>query len=133
MSTTNQTKKRYAVKSGSRESIENTRQAIAHREEFKTGGALHGTKDVYFEGRLRGATLDRFWADRRLIDYAVMSYGTPIAWHVQGTGEGRWVVVGDKFSATTTSHQSAVLSAMRLLALESGHQEFETITMHGSI
>ncbi len=145
--------KRYAVRSGPRESVENTRQAIAHREEFETSGALRGTHAIYFEGELRGASLDRFWQDRKRIDYAVISYKTPIAWHVQTCGcnlsadgksghwsacdpedqKGRWVVVGDKFSVTTTHHQSAVLSAMRLLALESGYQEFETITMHGSI
>lgn len=148
--TSTNTKKRYAVRSGSRESIENTRQAIANREEFETSGALRGTHAIYFEGKLRGASLDKFWRDRSRIDYAVISYRTPIAWHVQTCGchlsadgksghfsacdpedqKGRWVVVGDKFTYTTTTHQSAVLAAMRLLGQD---QEFETITMNGSI
>lgn len=81
--TSTNTKKRYAVRTGSRESIENTRQAIANREEFETSGALRGTHAVYFEGKLHGASLDKFWRDRSRIDYAVISYKTPIAWHVQ--------------------------------------------------
>lgn len=103
-------RKRYAVKSGSRQSIQNTRDAIRSREDFATSGALYGRQRLDTGwGHLRGAAQDRFIADRASIDYVVVSYRTPIAWHLT---DGAWVVVTDKFSPTTTSHQSAVSSAL---------------------
>lgn len=102
--------KRYAVKSGSRESIQNTRDAIRACERFKTSGSLYGSESIDTGwGRLLGDAKERFIADRATIDYIVVSYGTPIAWH---TTAGDWVLVEQRFSVTTGSHQSTVRAAL---------------------
>jgi hypothetical protein len=48
--------------------------------------------------------------DARRIRYVVYSYATPIAW-VRENGE--WVVPAEKYSATTSRHQSIVRMAVR--------------------
>lgn len=101
--------KRYAVNSGSREAINNTRRAIRNREEFETSGALRGTTLTTVHcGMLGRKARDAYVDELSTIDYAVFSYRTPIAWH---TPDG-WTVVTDKFSPTTISHQSAVTAAL---------------------
>lgn len=89
-----------------------TATAIRDREDFKTSGSLEAfnlpsTSGFYHSGgRLRGADLDQYNADKADIDYVVMSYATPIAWHVRNeTTEGRWHRVAQKFSVTTSKHQ----------------------------
>lgn len=86
-------------------------QVIANREDFRTSGALYGEScslGRYDSGRLSGADLDKFYADCRDISYVVMSYATPIAWYVtpSETVKGGWHKVAQKFSVTTTKHQS---------------------------
>lgn len=100
----------YAVKSGSMKSRQNTRDAIAERRTFKTGGALRGSAIVQLShtGQLSGDALDSYWQSVNSIDYVVYSYATPIAWH----DDKGWKVVQDKFSVTTTLHQSAVSQAL---------------------
>jgi hypothetical protein len=105
----NTTPKRYSVKTGSRESIQNTRDAIRACEPFKTSGSFYGSKSLDTGwGRLATDAKDRFITDRAEIDYVVVSYSTPIAWHTP-TG---WVLVEQKFSPTTGSHQSTLLAAL---------------------
>lgn len=41
--------------------------------------------------------------------YVVFSYGTPIAWRIDG---GEWYVVAQKFSVTTSKHQGLVRRAV---------------------
>ena len=107
---------RYAVKSGSRQSIENTRTAIYYRKPFKTSGALEGVSgNPGYIGRLNSTAREAYFRDANNIDYVVLSYSTPIAWH---TSAGKWVVVGQKFSVTTTSHQSAVRQALMPVDVE---------------
>lgn len=81
--------KSFAVKSGSRQSVQNTRDAIANRESFKTSGALRGEKfgDLYY----------------------VYSYHAIIARHTPAEG---WIVPTRKYSQTTSMHQSAVRLAL---------------------
>lgn len=90
-----------------------TRYAIAgsaHRADalalrpFTTSGTLSGVRDPWTAGRLRGHAERAFYADRNRIDYAILSYLTPIAWH---TPDG-WTVVEDTFSITTSRHQNAI-------------------------
>lgn len=83
-----------------------TAEAIRDREDFRTSGALYGEErnvGVYDRGYLSGPDLDRFVEDCGDITYVVVSYNTPIAWYVPGKG---WHVVAQKFSRTTTKHQS---------------------------
>lgn len=84
---------------------------LADRAPFKTSGSLYGTPTDFFSaGRLRGHALRTFWADRDNMDYAVYSYGTPIAWHVKATDTvpAHWASVVDPFSVTTSKHKLAL-------------------------
>ena len=85
---------------------------IATRQEF-TASALSGV-NVNAQGlsgafgRLDAQEFARIKQDETRIDYAVYSYGTPIAWHY---AEG-WYVVEQKFSVTTSKHQNYVRRAI---------------------
>jgi hypothetical protein len=50
-----------------------------------------------------GSALDRFKADDERIRYVVKSYATPIAWRLD---DGSWVIPAEKYSRTTSKHQS---------------------------
>lgn len=84
-----------------------TAEAIRDREDFRTSGALYGESTgalgTYDSGRLSGPDLHQFRLDCRDIDYVVWSYRTPIAWHKT---DGAWHKVSQKFSSTTSKHQS---------------------------
>jgi hypothetical protein len=86
---------------------------IATRQEF-TASALSGV-NVNAQGlsgafgRLDAQEFARIKQDETRIDYAVYSYGTPIAWHIDG---GEWYVVEQKFSVTTSKHQNYVRRAV---------------------
>lgn len=74
------------------------------------GGHIHEPR------QLKGYTLNT-WVNDGLtnhVDYVVWSYAEPIAWHVSD-GEDHWVVVHDKFSSTTSRHQSIVRDAMSMV------------------
>jgi len=85
---------------------------IATRQEF-TASALSGV-NVNEQGlsgafgRLDAQEFAQIKQDETRIDYAVYSYGTPIAWH---TAEG-WYVVSQKFSVTTSKHSNYVRRAI---------------------
>jgi hypothetical protein len=107
--------KQFSVKSGKREHVENTRAAIRNLEEFKTRGGLLGTgANWHGSGKLSGPDLKQWERDVNDIDYVVYSYSTPIAWHVAELppGTGRWYGVSQRFSQTTSTHQSVVAYAL---------------------
>lgn len=86
-----------------------TATAIRDREPFVTSGALRGEKrerpgEYIYAGRLNGTESAALYEDRMIvgIDYVVLSYSTPIAWH---RVDGTWHVVDQKFSPTTGKHQ----------------------------
>jgi|Laugrefa1bdmlbdn_1035148.scaffolds.fasta_scaffold02141_14 hypothetical protein len=83
-----------------REAIE----AIANREDFYASALMghSGRSNTY--GMLNPEEIEKYEAVRDSIDYVVMSYRTPIAWH---SSEG-WYVVSQKFSVTTSKHQNYV-------------------------
>lgn len=90
--------------------------AIRTLTPFRTHGALEGTDKVpYYAGRLTGTALANYTegTDERLIDYVVLSYSTPIAWHMPGIG---WTYVDRDFSPTTGRHQYAVRAALHGLS-----------------
>jgi hypothetical protein len=93
----------------------NADRAISRCETFRAS-ALSATLEVPGAGRLDGADRERFDADRDVIVYAVMSYGTPIAWL---TPRG-WHVVTQRFSVTTSRHQSVTLRGVREWCERSG-------------
>jgi hypothetical protein len=71
------------------------------------GGTVDAfARDCYgcTRGRLAGADLDQWSADIDDVDYVITSFATPIAWH---TSRG-WHLVDQRFSPTTSGHQSQV-------------------------
>jgi hypothetical protein len=79
---------------------------IATRQEF-TASALKGVNVnerglLGGFGRLNADDFAQFKQVETGVDYLVMSYDTPIAWH---STEG-WYVVSQKFSVTTSKHQN---------------------------
>jgi len=81
--------KTYAVKNGSRESRQNTRDAIVAREAFRTGGALRGEWNTDL--------------------YEVYSYNAVIAWWDEKHG---WTVNTHRYSVTSGIHRGVVLEAL---------------------
>jgi hypothetical protein len=85
----------------------NQRDAIHYittRQEFRASAleGLSGRTNSY--GRLDTEEVAQYESVKDSIDYVVMSYRTPIAWH---SAEG-WYVVKQKFSVTTSKHQNYV-------------------------
>jgi hypothetical protein len=85
---------------------------IATRQEF-TASALKGVNVnergiLGGFGRLNAEEFAQFKQVETGVDYLVMSYDTPIAWH---TAEG-WYVVSQKFSVTTSKHSNYVRRAI---------------------
>lgn len=88
-----------------RTSVRNAWWYIGHRKPFSTHGSLSGTTDPHpVPGYLQDGERYRYNKDYPSIDYVVVSYNTPIAWH---TPDG-WYVVKQKFSSTTSRHQNVV-------------------------
>lgn len=98
----------YVARTG----VRNAWWYILYKKDFRTHGSLKGTSKIPMStGMLSGEDLDSYRRDRPMIDYVVVSYNTPIAWH---TTSGEWSFVTEKFSKTTTSHLNmtrATLSA----------------------
>ncbi len=98
--------------------------AIIKGEEFNASNMRGRCKGwLLGPGRLEGTAYDAFtraYNDRR-IAYVVYSYRTPIAWFTSEPSpltplnNGRWYVVVDKFSASTTRHQGIVATALSLV------------------
>lgn len=79
-------------------------EAIANREDFFASALTghEGRSNSY--GWLNPEEIEKYESVRDSIDYVVMSYRTPIAWH---SAEG-WYVTSQKFSTTTSKHQNYV-------------------------
>jgi hypothetical protein len=95
--------------------------AIANLENFQASAlsaiTVCGTRPPY--GRLDD--VERFYEDTYNSGspvYIVYSYGTPIAWHVFSSDE--WQLAGQKFSPTTSRHQSIVNRAIPLCRFGTG-------------
>jgi hypothetical protein len=93
----------------------NQRDAIHYvmtRQEFKAS-ALSGAYKDYTpsEGRLNREEYEILESamNESRVAFVVFSYGTPIAWHTDARG---WYVVSQKFSVTTSKHQSLTRRAI---------------------
>jgi len=73
----------------------------------------------FYASALHGFSISRggntFKEDEARIRYVVKSYSTPIAWRLD---DGTWVVPEEKYSATTSRHQSRVRRAVQLAEYE---------------
>lgn len=80
---------------------------VSNRLDFRASAleGLDGRTNTY--GRLNAEEVANYERVKDSIDYVVMSYRTPIAWHsVEG-----WHLVAQKFSVTTSKHQGIVRRA----------------------
>ena len=86
------------------------RAEIAARREFR-GNSLWGTHGTGYTGQIYGRAAELWTADTTAgeVSYVVMSYSTPIAWY---TKRGEWVIPQEKYSHTTSRHQSVVRQAV---------------------
>ena len=86
------------------------RAEIAARREFR-GNSLWGTHGTSHSGIIYGRAAELWTADTTAgqVSYVVMSYSTPIAWY---TKRGEWVIPQEKYSHTTSRHQSVVRQAV---------------------
>lgn len=88
-----------------RHSLRTVHLAVHDREPFDCNGTLTGTTSNAGVGCLPREYRDGFLAASRADDFfAVYSYQTPIAWHVDGV----WVVPPKKYSPTTGRHMSSL-------------------------
>lgn len=83
-----------------------TAEAIRDAIPFTTSGALYAevnTSTYIYSGHLNGVEAEILRTDGLDgINYVVWSYSTPIAWR---RTDGRWRVVAQRFSITTSKHQ----------------------------
>ena len=81
---------------------------VINRLDFRASAleGLDGRTNTY--GRLDAEEVAHYEKVKESIDYVVLSYRTPIAWH---SSEG-WYVVAQKFSVTTSKHQGIVRRAV---------------------
>jgi hypothetical protein len=90
------------------------RDVLARLESFSTHGALKGVCGVARHVGYTLGSLPRQYHDIiPTADYVVYSYRTPIAWH---TPDG-WVMPNEKYSVTTTRHQSRISTALSQLGV----------------
>lgn len=90
------------------------RFCIDHDQDFITNGRIRGYQGQTApdcEGQLDAPWGDWYRETLNTIVYTVMSYDTPIAWKYQ---DGKWFVVDQKFSQTTSRHQGTVRRALAL-------------------
>ena len=89
------------------------RNGIATLTDFRAPATLSGTWEdgPLYMGRLSSEGQEQMREDTRGASrvYVVRSYETPIAWYVEGRG---WSQAAEKFSVSTTNHQSIVASAI---------------------
>lgn len=80
---------------------------VTNRLDFRASAleGLDGRTNTY--GRLDAEEVAQYEQVKESIDYVVLSYRTPIAWH---SAEG-WYLVKQKFSVTTSKHQGIVRRA----------------------
>ena len=79
---------------------------VADRVEFR-GNSIWATNTPSGSGMIYGRAAELYTADAigGELAYVVYSYSTPIAWY---TKRGAWVVPEERYSATTSRHQSVV-------------------------
>ena len=85
-------------------------RAIRQGEPFTTSGALSGEPYPLMVG---GGRLSYDWASHiQNPIYVIRSYATAIAWQNE---DGCWVMPDDKYSPTTSKHQSTIRYALGLI------------------
>lgn len=76
---------------------------------FSNGRAINFNSGI--TGKLNNNERDLYERHSNEIDYVIIHYSTPLAWH---TNDGRWHLVGQKFSVSTSKLQGRIRTAVRL-------------------
>lgn len=98
---------RYATKHSRNGNLWSDHFNPRNPEPFRTNGSLDGVDYRTDTDQLDDANAARYKADDPT--FTIRSYSTPIAWR---KGDGTWVMVAQKFSATTTTHQTRCRTAL---------------------
>lgn len=86
------------------------RDTLMARKRFQTYGNLFGIDDCHYTaGRLPEPWYSEYNTRREFIDYTVVSYFTPIAWHDTEKG---WIMPDVKYSTTTSKAQGKIATAI---------------------
>jgi len=76
---------------------------------FETHGNLSGETATPGYPKQIGRLPEQYHDDISRAAYLVYSYGTPIAWMY---ADGEWTMPGEKYSQTTSQHQSKIRTAL---------------------
>lgn len=90
-------------------------EAIAELTEFRSGHMWSVKPDFdWYSSYNVGRLASNYHQSLRQADYVVLSYDTPIAWHVaeHKGDDAYWVVPDEFYSGTTTKHQDIVRAAL---------------------
>jgi hypothetical protein len=90
-------------------------QYIAALQPFEASAVTGRSTAPSGWGHLKAYDLQMYRSAQTRIDYVVLSYSTPIAWHLPDYG---WHVVDTRFSVTTSKHQSLVRRGLATHAIE---------------
>ena len=109
--------KRYRVNADRWWILEEILLGEADPQEFNSDrDNLRGRKEMFpTSGRLTGMEKEELENYRKagMIDYVVYSYATPIAYRIrENDNRFQWVVIGQRFSVTTSKHQGRVRAAL---------------------
>lgn len=89
------------------------RDALAALTPFRTSGNLFGTAGpVYDTAWLPDPYRSEYRERREFIDYTVVSYATPLAWHDTERG---WIMPDVRYSVTTSKAQGRIRPAVAAL------------------
>lgn len=91
------------------------RDTLRELEPFDTHGSLRGDRDTFSVGRMPDPWRSEYDERRPFIDYTVLSYATPIAWHDKERG---WILPDARYSVTTSRQQSRINPAVAALIEE---------------
>jgi hypothetical protein len=89
------------------------RDALESFAPFCTYGNLRGDTTTFDVGRMPDPWRTEYNDRREFIDYTVMSYNTPIAWHDTERG---WVMPDARYSTTTSKAQGKIAPAIAALS-----------------
>ena len=78
----------------------------AEKGEGIDGGNVTGTVAYTGSGLLSGEEARLYQSRDRQVRYTFLSYRTPIAYLWDDSGTLKWTLIKQKFSSSTTSHQS---------------------------
>jgi hypothetical protein len=107
------------------------RDTLAAFEPFRTHGNLSGTAGPTYEvGRLPEPHRSGYRERSEHIDYTVVSYSTPLAWHDDERG---WVMPDVSYSVTTSKAQGRIAPGIAALKAEAWAKRVDSETLAAAL